>query len=80
MIPNTFNIGLPLRNNTGKSVQYWNKNSTGENIPKISVTLDSNKIEEKFKVLIVFNHNHYESDELIFKNISAEIDLNLSDD
>ena len=80
MINNSLNIGLPSRNNTGKSVQYWNKNSTGENLPKLTVNLDREKSQEKFKVLIVYNHNRYESDELVFTNVDKEVNLNISDE
>ena len=73
------NFGLPNKNTTGKNIEYWNKNFTGQNIPKFKVTLDSSLTEEKFKVIIVFNHNQYESDELVFSNVDKIVNLNITD-
>ena len=73
------NVGLPSPHMTDKNIVYWNKNSSGENLPKFTIKLDPDATEEKFKAVIVFNHNRYESDEIIFTNVDNMVNLNLSD-
>ena len=73
------NIGLPTEKSENKNILYWNKNSAGENIPKFKVKLDPDAVEERFKVVIVYNHNRYESDEIVFTNNDKVINLNLTE-
>lgn len=73
------NFGLPSPYDDGKTILYWDKRTTGENLPKFDISsyLRTEKKEEKFKVVIVFNHNKYESDELIFSNVDEIVNLSL---
>lgn len=80
--PTHVNLGLPelKENEDGKTIWYWNNSTGSENIAKLNVTLDSEKDLEKFKVMIVHNHNRYESKEIVFSNIDKQINLNLTDE
>lgn len=76
------NFGLPNPYDDKKVILYWDKRTTGDNLPRfnISTFLRDDKREEKFKVVIIFNHNRYESDELVFSNIDKIVNLNLAEE
>ena len=75
------NLGLPQIDDTGKTTLYWSKKTMGDNLPKLDISdyLSLDKKEEKFKVVIVFNHNRYESYPLIFSNVDEMVNLNLQE-
>ena len=69
-ISEIINLGLPsVNNNWINNKQYWNERANGNDCVSLEITLDPSKVTEKFKVVLVYNHEWYESNELVFSNI-----------
>ena len=69
---NLINQGLPSVNeDLGyiDNVKYWlDKGKDTDNV-NLKIVLNPQNIEEKFKVILVYNHEKYESNELVFTNV-----------
>ena len=64
------NLGLPKVNDEWiDNKKYWNAKAAGNETVSLLVTLNPQKMEERFKVVLVYNHERYDSNELIFTNI-----------
>ena len=62
------NLGLPSTYWEDGSVKYFNERpETGEGL--LSIYLDPNTEEEKFMVILFYNHEMFKSGELVFRNL-----------
>ena len=67
VMPN--NLGLPTKYYPNNDIFYFDKKS----IDFAQLYLDPNKKEEKFKVILFYNHEKFESNELVFTNLDANL-------
>lgn len=69
---NLINQGLPSVNEDlgyVDNVKYWLDKSKDTDDVSLKIVLNPQNIEEKFKVILVYNHEKYESNELVFTNV-----------
>ena len=76
IMPN--NLGLPENFNLIGGINRFEKKAGPEN-NHLTVYLDPNRQEEKFKVVLFYNHEKYESNELVFTNLETVPDATTLD-
>ncbi len=84
-IPNSNNIGLPSSGHIGINNEMYYDKKPNKNEGFLNVTLDLGAAEERIMAVVVYNHQVYYSEPLIFtnllgyRNISIQHDLNSSE-
>ena len=81
-VMNTFimpqNLGLPQKYIQSGSTYYLEKKPDAEN-SYLTVYLDPQRSEERFKVVIFYNHEKFVSNELVFTNADEVVDTATAD-